>query len=67
MKAKVQLIDTYSGRSINIIVNLVEDDYYGDYRFSFESLTDNQRKKIENYFGKINAYYTKSEIITAKL
>lgn len=62
MKAKVQLTDTYTGRSINIIVNLInyEFDKYG---FSFETLTDNQRRKIENYFGKLNAYYTKSEII----
>ena len=63
MKAKVQLTDTYTGRSINIIANLEEDVFTGDYIFSFHALTDNQHKKIEDYFGKLNAYYTKSEII----
>lgn len=63
MKAKVQLTDTYSGRSINIIANLEEDALTGNYIFTFDSLTDKQRKKIEDYFGKVNAYYTKTEII----
>ena len=62
MKAKVQLTDTYSGRSINIIVNLenIEGDRYG---FEWSCLSDNQRKKIEDYFGSENAYHTEYEII----
>ena len=63
MKAKVQLTDTYTGRSINIIANLEEDCFTWDYMFSFHYLTDYQHKKIEDYFGKMAAYYTKSEII----
>lgn len=62
MKAKVKLTDTYTGRSINIITELMNT--YGDeYEFSFEMLSDRQHAKIENYFGKMNAYYTKAEII----
>lgn len=62
MKAKVKLTDTYSGRSINIVTELVnyESDKYG---FSFETLSDYQRKKIEDFFGKNAAYYTDVDII----
>lgn len=63
MKAKVQLTDTYTGRSINIITTLVADDFTRDYGFSWATLTKYQRKKIEDYFGGRNAYYTKIEII----
>lgn len=36
------------------------------YEFSFDSLSDFQRKKIEDFFGKENAYHTKAEIINQK-
>lgn len=62
MKAKVKLTDDYSGRSINVVVNLVnyESDKYG---FTFESLNRRQRKKIEDFFGHQNAYYSSIEIL----
>lgn len=64
MKAKVRLTDEYSGRSINIITRLEESDWTPDtYEFSFDNLSDGQRKKIEDFFGGMAAYYTKSEII----
>lgn len=62
MKAKVKLTDTYTGRSINLVVELMntEDDKY---EFSFQNLSDRQHTKIRNYFGKLAAYYTKPEIL----
>lgn len=62
MKAKVKLTDDYSGRSINVVVNLenYELDRFG---FTFESLTRRQRKKIEDFFGHQNAYYSSIEIL----
>lgn len=65
MKAKVRLTDAFSGRSINVITELV-NRRWDMYEFSFESLSDFQRKKIEDFFGKENAYHTKSEIINQK-
>lgn len=62
MKAKVRLTDAFSGRSIHVITKLVNTEYY-KYEFTFDSLTDFQRKKIEKFFGKENAYHTKAEII----
>ena len=62
MKAKVKLTDLYSGRSIVLICELV-NDYFDHYGFSYSSLSDFQRRKIESYFGKLNAYYTHVDII----
>ena len=62
MKAKVQLTDSYSGRNINVIVNL--ENIEGDrYDFVWSCLSDYQRKKIENYFGSENAYHTTPKVI----
>ena len=64
MKAKVKLTDLYSGRNLVIVCALVEDSYNpGSYGFSYETLSDFQRNKIESYFGKLNAYYTHVDII----
>ena len=65
MKAKVRLTDAFSGRSINVITKLVntEDDKY---EFSFANLSDYQRKRIEDFFGRENAYHTKAEIVNQK-
>ena len=62
MKAKVRLTDAFSGRSINVITKLVntEEDKY---EFSFANLSDGQRKKIEDFFGGLQAYHTKSDIL----
>ena len=62
MKAKVKLTDHFSGRSLVLICSLV-NDYYDHYGFSFSVLSDYQRRKIESYFGKLNAYYTDVDII----
>ena len=65
MKAKVRLTDAFSGRIINVITKLVntEDDKY---EFSFANLSDYQRKRIEDFFGRENAYHTKAEIVNQK-
>ena len=62
MKAKVRFTSPCSGLSLVLICNLVNvySDYYD---FSFSALSDYQRRKIESYFGKLNAYYTDVEII----
>lgn len=65
MKAKVRLTDAFSGRSINVITKLVNTEY-DKYEFSFSNLSDYQRKRIEYFFGKENAYHTKSEIFNQK-
>ena len=65
MKAKVRLTDAFSGRSINVITKLVNTEM-DKYEFTFDSLSDFQRKKIEDFFGKENVYHTKVEIINQK-
>ena len=62
MKAKVKLTDQHSGRELVLICDLV-NDYFDHYGFSFETLSNSQRRKIESYFGKLNAYYTHVDII----
>ena len=62
MKAKVKLTDQFSGRNLVLICDLV-NDYFDHYGFSFETLSNFQRRKIESYFGKLNAYYTYVDII----
>ena len=62
MKAKVKLTGPCSGLSLVIICNLVKV-YSDHYCFSFSALSDYQRRKIESYFGKLNAYYTDVDII----
>ena len=65
MKAKVRLTDAFSGRSINVITKL-ENTEFDKYEFSFANLSDFQRKKIEDFFGRENAYHTKVEIVNQK-
>ena len=65
MKAKVRLTDAFSGRSINVITTLVNTED-NKYEFSFANLSDFQRKKIEDFFGRENAYHTESEIVNQK-
>ena len=62
MKAKVRLTDAFSGRSINVITKLVNTEF-DKYEFSFANLSDYQRKRIEDFFGRENAYHTESEIV----
>lgn len=65
MKAKVRLTDAFSGRSINVITKLVNTEF-DKYEFTFDGLSDYQRKRIEDFFGRENAYHTKSEIVNQK-
>lgn len=62
MKAKVKLTDTYTGASLNLIVELMNTEA-DRYEFSFQNLSDRQHAKIRRYFGKINAYYTRPEVL----
>ena len=62
MKAKVRLTDAFSGRRINVITKL-ENTEYDKYEFTFDSLSDFQRKKIEDFFGGLQAYHTKADIL----
>ena len=65
MKAKVILTNSYSGRCVTLMVDLEETGCGNGngYSFTFDSLSDSQRKKIERELGKMNAYYAKVEII----
>lgn len=65
MKTKVRLTDALSGRSINVITKLVNTEF-DKYEFTFDSLSDYQRKKIEDFFGRENAYHTEAEIVNQK-
>lgn len=66
MKAKVTLTDSYSGRSINLICEVDNIAFIGEddkYVYEPRNLSKGQRKKIEDFFGKMAAYYTKAEIV----
>lgn len=66
MKAKVKLTEEYSGCSINLVCEVENIAMVGqadEYVYRPEYLSDSQRKKIENYFGKEQAYHTKAEVI----
>ena len=65
MKAKVRLTDAFSGRSINVITKLVNTEF-DKYEFTFDNLSDYQRKRIEDFFGIENAYHTEAEIVNQK-
>lgn len=59
---KIRLLDEYSGRSIDLRVK-DKDWRKTEWLGSWSFLTDYQRKRIESYFGKVAAYYTKIEIL----
>ena len=61
MKTKIQFTDSYSGRAINIVINLTdgEKEYYlreDDKNVIYNKMSSYQRAKIESFFGKMNAY-----------
>lgn len=62
MKAKVRLTDRYTGRYMDVIVCL-ENTEADRYEYTHNCLSEYQRKKIENFFGKMNAYHCEYEII----
>ena len=59
-----------NGRSINVVIKCTESAL-SDYRegnivareLVHDRLSDGQRKKIENFFGAMNAYYSTIEIL----
>lgn len=66
MKAKVNLRDNYTGRNINIICeveNVALNGQTDDWCYMSKYLSDYQRKKIKDFFGVMQAYYTTAEII----
>lgn len=57
-RTKIELTDKYSGRSIILsIKNYDEEEYW------YNQISDGQRRKIEDFFGKMAAYYTNVEIL----
>lgn len=53
---------------VNIVINLTdgEKEYYlreDDKNVIYNKMSSYQRAKIESFFGKMNAYYTKIEIL----
>lgn len=62
MKAKITFTDEQSGRSINLICKERDIAWIKD-RFDYSHLTENQRKKMEKFFGKERAYHTEVENI----
>lgn len=55
---KIELTDKYTSRSITLsIKNYTNEEYW------YNQISDGQRKKIENFFGKMAAYYTNVEIL----
>lgn len=59
-----------NGRSINVVLKCTEaalSDYkegmISTRELVYDRLSDGQRRKIENFFGKMNAYYSSIEIL----
>ena len=51
----IKVVDTFSGRAIAL---RVEEKKFND-ADGWEWLSDYQRKRIEDFFGKMQAYYCK--------
>lgn len=63
-RIKVTFVNDYTSQSLNLHVRLSYRDiadYVRDHDrdIIFGALSDGQRERIEKYFGKINAYYTR--------
>lgn len=57
-RTRIKLTDKYTGRSIALsIKNYTNEEYW------YNQISNGQRKKIENFFGKMAAYYTSAEIL----
>ena len=59
---KIEFTDSYSGRSLVLHFTEKQFQILQDEGWT-AAITDYQRKRLENYFGKMNAYYTKMEIL----
>ena len=59
---KIEFTDSYSGRSLVLHFTEKQFQILQDEDWT-RAITDYQRKRLENYFGKMNAYYTKIEIL----
>ena len=63
VKTKVTFTDSYSGRSINMMLNLPSDWAQQRWQYSiWDYLSDYQRKRGESFFGSENFYYCKYEL-----
>ncbi len=57
-RTRVELTDKYTGRSITLsIKNYTSEEYW------YNQISNGQRRKIENFFGEMAAYYTSVEIL----
>lgn len=56
---KVTLTDRYSGRSLAFRVT---HDKWENREYKYGWMTDYQRKRAENFFGEMAAYYTVIEV-----
>ena len=62
-KRKVTFTNSYSGSSINMIINLPSDWEQNRWQYSiWDYLSDSQRKRGESFFGSENFYYCKYEL-----
>ena len=63
VKTKVTFTDSYSGRSLNMMLNLPSDWAQKRWQYGiYEYLSDYQRKRGESFFGFLNFYYCKYEL-----
>lgn len=58
MKAKFAFTDEFAGRAINLVCAAYIDEY-GRLLCDWDSLSKGQRKRLENFFGTMAAYYAK--------
>lgn len=57
-RTRIKLTDKYTGRSITLsIKNYTSEEYW------YNQISNGQRRKIENFFGEMAAYYTSVEIL----
>lgn len=62
-KRKVTFTNSYSGSSINMILNLPSDWEQQRWQYSiWDYLSDSQRKRGKSFFGGLNFYYCKYEL-----
>ena len=72
MRTKVRTKVTFinNGRQVNLVIKCTESEL-SDYReriisereLVYDNLSDGQRRKIEKFYGKMNAYYSQIEIL----
>lgn len=58
---KVTMTDNYSGRALNFRTTRIRWKSALE-NWPYDWMSDGQRKKAEDYFGKYNAYHTRLEV-----